>query len=431
MMPMPLPPEDTSLSRLSHLLFVLVVLMCTGFISWAYYGELDIVSVADGQVIPTGKIRHIQHFEGGIIQQINVREGDEVTAGQPLIELEQIRSGASLEEIQMRINALTIDIIRYTAMINDQVQLTFPQDIEQSHPGLVKEAKNLFSAHKDNVQSKIEKLNNVVDQKKQRIKTIASDLKNKQQQLPLLEEQLALSEELLSDNLTTRYKHLEIMRHFKEIEGSIQNNMSALIEAEHALKETQANLKEVVYSFKEEATEKLKKATQELKEFSVRMKKFEDTMYKTVIRSPINGVVKKLYLVTIGGVIKPGDTIAAIVPSEERLIIEAHLPISDIGYVRKNQAVFLQLPTADARKYGKLPGKVINISPDTFTDQNRRTFYNILIESEHNYFASGDQKHKLYPGMKLIAFIHIGNRTVLEYLLDPLTNTLSFSLQER
>jgi membrane fusion protein, adhesin transport system len=161
------------------------------------------------------------------------------------------------------------------------------------------------------------------------------------------------------------------------------------------------------------------------------MKKFEDTMYKTVIRSPINGVVKKLYLVTIGGVIKPGDTIAAIVPSEERLIIEAHLPISDIGYVRKNQAVFLQLPTADARKYGKLPGKVINISPDTFTDQNRRTFYNILIESEHNHFQSGDQKHKLYPGMKLIAFIHIGNRTVLEYLLDPLTNTLSFSLQER
>jgi membrane fusion protein, adhesin transport system len=430
MMPMP-PPAETILSRLSQLLFVLVVLMFAGFVFWAYHGELDIVSVADGQVIPTGKIRHIQHFEGGIIQQINVREGDEVTAGQPLVELEQIRSGASLEEIQMRINALTIDIIRYTAMINDQPELTFSPDIEQSHPGLVKEARNLFSAHKDSVQSKIEKLNNIVDQKKQRIKTIASDLKNKQQRLPLLEEQLALSEELLKDNLTTRYKHLEIMRHAKEIEGGIQNNMSALIEAGHALKETQANLKEVVYSFKEDATEQLKKATQELNEFTVRMKKFEDTLHKTVIRSPINGVVKKLYLVTIGGVIKPGDTIAAIVPTEERLIIEAHLPISDIGYVQKNQAVFLQLPTADARKYGNLPGKVINISPDTFTDQNRRTFYNILIESEHNHFQSGDQKHKLYPGMKLIAFIHIGNRTVLEYILDPLTNTLSFSMQER
>ena len=429
-MPMSL-PAGTSLSRLSHLLFILAVLMCALFISWAYYGELDIVSVADGEVIPTGKIRHIQHFEGGIIQQINVREGDEVTAGQPLIELEKIRSGASLEEIQMKINALTIDIIRYTAMINDLPQLTFSPDMEQSHPELVKEARNLFSAHKNSLKSKMDKLNNIVDQKKQRITTIASDLKNKQQRLPLLEEQLALSEELLKDNLTTRYTHLEIMRQTKEIEGSIQSNLSALIEAEHALKETQANLKEVVYTFKEEATEQLKMATQELNEYTVRMKKFEDTLQKTIIRSPINGVVKKLYLVTIGGVIKPGDTIAAIVPSEEKLIIEAHLPISDIGYVQKHQAVFLQLPTADARKYGKLPGKVINISPDTFTDQSRRTFYNIQIESERNYFQSGDQKHKLYPGMKLIAFIHIGNRTVLEYLLDPLTNTLSFSLQER
>jgi len=419
------------MSRKSHLLFVLIVLMFVGFISWAYYGQLDIVSIADGQVIPTGKIRHIQHFEGGIIQQINISEGDEVAKGQPLIELEQIRSGASLAEIQMRIDALAIDIIRYKAMINNEPHLTFLPGIEQLHPQLVKDARNLFSANKDSVKSKIEKLNNIVDQKKQRIKTIASDLENKRLRLPLLEEQLALSEELLEDNLTTRYKHIEIMRHVKEIQGSIQNDMSALIEAKHALKETEANLREVVYSYREKATEEFKKAKQEMNEFSVRMKKFEDTMQKTVIRSPINGIIKKLYLVTRGGVIKPGDTIADIVPSEERLIIEAHLPISDIGYVQKGQSTFLQLPTADARKYGKLPATVINISPDTFTDQNRRTFYNILIESEHNYFQSGDQKLKLYPGMVLIAHIHIGKRTVLEYLLDPLMNTLSFSMQER
>ena len=247
----------------------------------------------------------------------------------------------------------------------------------------------------------------------------------------MLQEQLSLSKELLEDNLTTRYKHIEILRSTKEIEGSIQNDMSALIEAKHALKETEASLQEEIFSFKEETTERLKAAKQELNEFTIRMKKFEDTMQKTIIRSPINGVIKKLYLVTRGGVIKPGDTIADIVPSEEKLIIEAHLPISDIGYVQKNQSAFLQLPTSDARKYDKLPGKVITISPDTFTDQNKRTFYNVLIESEHNYFKSGGQTHKLYPGMVLVAYIHIGNRTVLEYLLDPLMNTLSFSLQER
>ena len=422
---------DSDLSRTSHFLFALIVLMFAGFTFWAYHGELDIVSVADGQVVPTGKIKHIQHFEGGIIQDIKISEGDEVEKDQPLIELEQLRSGASLDEIQMRIDALTIDIIRYTAVIQNKETIAFPPDIEQKHPQLVKDAYGLFLAHKNSVESKIEKLTRIVDQKKQRIKTIESDLENKRQRLPMLEEQLSLSKDLLEDNLTTRYKHIEIMQNAKEIEGSIKNDMSALIEANHALKETQANLQEVVFSFKEETTEKLKEAKQELNEFSVRLKKFEDSLEKTVIRSPINGVIKKLYLVTRGGVIKPGDIIADIVPSEEKLIIEAHLPISDIGYVQKNQTALLQLPTSDARKYDKLTGKVITISPDTFTDQNKRTFYNVLIESDQNFFQSGEQKHKLYPGMVLLAYIHIGKRTVLDYILDPLMNTLSFSMQER
>jgi adhesin transport system membrane fusion protein len=425
------PFAKTSLDRVTHLFFILIALMCVSFIYWAYHGELDIVSVADGQVIPSGKIKHIQHLEGGIIQKINISEGDKVIKGQPLIELEQLRSGASLEEIQVRIDALTIDVIRLNTLIQDKATLRFTYEIKRDHPQLVKDAHSLFLSHKNSVESKITKLNKIVDQKRQRIKTIESGLENKRVQLPLLEEQLSLSKELLEDNLTTRYKYLEIMRKTKEIEGGIKNDLSALKEAGHAFQETQANINEVAFSFKEKSIEQLKEVQQELNEFLVRFKKFEDSLKRTIIRSPINGVIKKLYIVTKGGVIKPGDTIADIVPSEERLIIEAHLSISDIGYVQKDQAAMIQLPTSDARKYDKLPGKVINISPDTFTDENGRTFYNVLIESERNYFQSGDQKYKLYPGMVLLAYIHINKRTVLEYIVDPFMNTLSFSMQER
>lgn len=424
-------PAKSNLSRISHLFFILIVLMCVYFIYWAYHGELDIVSVADGQVIPSGKIKHIQHLEGGIIQKINIKEGDEVIKGQPLIELEQLRSGASLEEIQVRIDALTVDVIRLKTLINDNEKIIFPEIIAKNHPRLIQDSKNLFYAHKNSVQSKVKTLNKIVDQKRQRILTIKSRIENKQQQLPLLEEQLALSEELLKDNLTTRHKHLEIMSKTKEIEGGIKNDMSALIEANHEFEETQADIKEVLYSFKETTIEKLKEAQQELNEFSIRLTKFEDSLQRTIIRSPINGVIKKLYLVTKGGVLKPGDTIADIVPSEAMLMVEAHLSISDIGYVQKDQAVLIQLPTSDARKYDKLPGKIVNISPDTFTDKDGRTFYNILIESEKNFFQSGEQKYKLYPGMVLLAYIHISKRTVLEYIIDPFINTLSFSMQER
>lgn len=418
-------------SRSTHLFLLLLILMCTAFFYWAYQFKLDIVSMADGEVVPSGKIKQVQHLEGGIIREIKVREGDEVSAGQALMELEQTRSGASLEEMAMRIDSLTVDIFRLEAQLRKDDRIPFPQEIRQRLPRLVKEADALFDAHRDSVRSTVNKLRTVIRQRDQRIKTIQSQLENKLERLPLLEEELALSEELLKDNLTTRIKHIEVMRRKKEIEGKILNDRSSLKEARHALKETQEKLNETVHRIREENTEELKQAQQDLNEFSVRVKKFQDSLERTVIRSPINGVLKKLYKVTRGGVVRPGDTLADIVPSEERLIIEAHLDIADIGYIRRGQKVLLQLPSKDARKFRKLEGQVTTISPDTFTDQTGRTFYNVLIESDRNYFEADDQKYRLYPGMILMAYIHIGERTVLEYFVDPFVNTLSFSLQER
>ncbi len=423
--------QEKKLSRTTHVFFLLLVFMCAAFIVWAYKGTLDVVSMADGEVVPSGRIKQVQHFEGGIIRQINVREGDLVSMGQALVELEQLRSGASLEELKMRTDALKVDIIRLEAQLTSLDVISFPTDLQKSLPLLVNEAHDLFEARKRSHQSTINKLTTIIRQREQRIITIQAKLNNKLDRFPLLEEELALSEDLLKDNLTTRIKHIEIMRRKNKIEGEIVNDRSSLKEARHALIETQEKLNETENMFKEEATEELKEVKQELKEFTVRLIKFKDSLERTIIRSPINGVVKKLHKVTRGGVVKPGDTLAEIVPSEERLIIEAHLEISDIGYIKINQMVYLQLPNKDANKFKKIEGRVVNISPDTFTDQQGRTFYNVRIESDQSYFEAGDQKYRLYPGMVLIAYIHIGERTILNYLLDPFVNTLSFSLQER
>ncbi len=422
---------QANISRTTHLFFLLLIAMCGSFIAWSYLGTLDVVSMANGEVIPSGRIKQVQHFEGGIIHQINVREGDEVTIGQPLVELEQLRSGASLEELKMRVDALKVDVLRLAAQLHDSPAIIFPPEMVRQLPLLVDEAIALFDARQRSYRSTMNKLTTNVRQREQQILSIQAQLDNKLERLPLLEEELALSEELLIDNLTTRIKHIDIMRREKEIEGKITKDRSSLKEARHTLIETREKLNEARNKFKAKTAEELKEAKQELKEFTVRLRKFEDSLARTIIRSPINGVVKKLYKVTRGGVVQPGDTLADIVPSEERLIIEAHLDISDIGYIKRDQKVYLQLPNKDARKFKKLDGRVVNISPDTFTNEQGMTFYNVRIESEQSYFQAEDQKYKLYPGMILIAYIHIGERTILDYLLDPFVNTLSFSLQER
>lgn len=424
-------PEIAQVPRVTHLFFLLLLFMCAAFFFWAYKGTLDIVSMAKGEVVPSGKIKHVQHFEGGIIREIKVKEGEKIVVDQPLVELEQVRSGASLEELKMRIDALEVDCFRFTAQLQKNEQIFFPKPILKDLPLLVKEANALFDAQKKSHQSTINRLRTIIHQKEQRIKTIQSQLGNTLEQLPLLEEELELSQDLLKDNLTTRMKHIAILKNKKKVKGKILNHRSSLQEARHDLNEAKEELNETKNQFNQETRENLKQAKQKLKELSVRVKKFEDNLQRTIIRSPINGVVKRLYLNTKGGVVKPGDTIADIVPSEERLIIEAHLNISDIGYIRENQKVFLQLPSKDARKFQKLKGKVVSISPDTFSDARGRTFYNVRIESEQNFFQGKENRYRLYPGMILHAYIHIGKRTVLEYLIDPFVNTLSFSMQER
>ncbi|NWH03455.1 HlyD family type I secretion periplasmic adaptor subunit [Desulfobacter latus] len=423
--------DSDDLPRTTHLFFLLLALMCILFIVWGHQGRLDIVSLATGEVVPTGKIKHVQHFEGGIIRAIKVAEGQAVSVGQPLMALEQLRSGASLEEINARVESLTLDAARFEALRQDLDQPVIPQNMEQTHPDLVREALELFYAGKKSFESKCSKLKTIISQREQRIKSIQAQLANKLERLPLLEEELALSEDLLKDNLTTRIKHLGILNRKKEIQGLILKDKSALKESRHALNETKEKLNEAVHLFREETAEKLKQTHQELKEFSARLKKYKDSLDRTIIRSPINGVVKRLHRVTRGGVIQPGDTLVDIVPSQERLIIEAHLNISDIGYIRTGQDVQLRLPDKDAGKFKKLAGKVTTISPDSFTDNRGRTFYVVLIQSDKNYFEAGTEKYRLYPGMILMAYIHIGQRSVLAYLLDPFVNTLSFSLQER
>jgi len=162
-----------------------------------------------------------------------------------------------------------------------------------------------------------------------------------------------------------------------------------------------------------------------------RQKKFADSFKRTTIRSPVDGIVKTLYVVTVRGVIRPGMTIMDIVPATDRLVVEARLPIGDIGYVHPGQDAIVKLASRDARRFGNIKGKVYNVSPDAITSNEGGAFYTVRIETEKDYFESENKKYKLYPGIQVMAFIRTGSRTVVEYLLDPFLNKLGHSLQER
>ena len=415
----------------THLFLLMCALVFISMCVWAYMGKLDIASVCEGRVIPSSKVKSIQHLEGGIIKDIPVNEGDRVNAGQPLVYLEEIANETSVEEINIRINALSIDIERLSQEIKGNDTLALPADLTTAHPDLAQQAKNLFSARHMRYSSEIKGQMEKIRQREQDIREITTRLKHNKENLALLEQQIRISDELLKDNLATQYTHLNLLREESKLKGRIEEDRVALERAQHSLNEEKEKQEGITHIFREDAREKLKKARQELEEYSQRRLKFKDSLERSVIRSPIDGVVKTLYMVTKGGIIRPGMTIMDIVPIKDRLIIEAHLPIHDIGYIDKGRNTLIKLASPEARRFGEIQGQVVNISPDTVTNRDGRTYYTIYIETENDRFERGNLTYRLYPGVMVLVFIHTGRRTIFEYLMDPFLNTLGNSLMER
>ncbi len=414
-----------------HVIIILCGAAFIAFGAWASISTLDIVSMTTGEVIPSTQVKTIQHLEGGILRKIMIDEGAQVKSGQPLVVLEPTTSSADVGELKVRLTFLRIEITRLEAQLKNIAKPVFAKDLMADHSRLVEQASQHFQTRRKGHQNELTRQKETIVQRAQEIKEITSRIKNGKHRLMLLGEQIAISEDLLRQDLTNRYAHLDLLKEASRIKGGIEVDASALHRANSALKEAKAELASIQNSFDEENRKALDEAQVKFGELTQRMQKFKDSLQRTVVRSPVDGTIKSLYVFTVGGVLRPGDPSADIVPAGDRLIIEAKLPTSDIGYVQKGQLAVIKLASADAMRFGSIKGNVIYISPDALVTPEGMPFYKVRIETEDDHFRRGKRKYNLFPGMQVIANIQTGQRTVLEYVLAPLLNSMDDAMQER
>ncbi|MEF2231935.1 MAG: HlyD family type I secretion periplasmic adaptor subunit [Pseudodesulfovibrio sp.] len=460
------------LSRATRTFFYLCVAFCVSFFIWASVSPLDIVSNAMGEVIPSSRVKRIQHLEGGIVHELNVREGENVVTGQPLIVLEATASDSSVEEINVRINSLRTEIARLeaesswfgplgeTASANATVaesantttardanaqtgqiiqttrdilavEPVFPEDLVSKFPDIVTQARDLYDARRDRFISDVNGQMEKIKQREEDINEIAARIRNQRQNLEYLREQIAISQGLLEEKLTTRYKHLSFLKEESTLKSRIQEDTAALARSKSALAAAADALDKIHSAHHEEVQESLRKSRREVLEFTQRLRKTSDSLQRTVIRAPIDGIVKNVYVRGVGEVVQPGMTVLDIVPAGDKLIIEAHLALGDIGYVQPGQPATVTLASSDARMFGQLSGTVTNISPDAVTVPDQGTFYKVLVVTKNDHFEKGGRRYQLYPGMRLLVGIKTGERTVMEYLLYPYFDTLYQGFGER
>ena len=423
-------PEDHG-ERGTHLFFVLCTTLVAAFFAWSYFGKLDVVSVALGEVIPSSQVKSIQHLEGGIVREILVREGDAVKQGQPLVNLEPLASGADVEELNARVTSLRAEIARLEAEVQGADAPVYPDDIRRDHPELVKEATAFFNTRVSLARNQLAGQRQQVAQQERKIDEVTARLKNNRHRLTLLSEQIGISEQLLKEKLSNRMQHLNLLKEAAGLKGKIGEDKAALRRITSARKEALNKLGSIRDAFREKAQEDLEKKRRQFEEFSNRLRKYEDSLKRTVLRSPVDGIVKTLYVVTIGGVVGPGATVVDVVPAGDRLIIEAKLPTQDIGYVHPGQTVLVMLASSDAIRFGNLKGEVIQVSPDAIEAADGMPFYKIRIAIEKDFFERRGVIYRLVPGVQVMCSIRTGQRSVLAYLMDPFLGSFQTALRER
>ncbi len=399
-------------------------------LTWANFAKLDEVASSPGEVVPMGKVKVIQHLEGGIIQDIFVTEGDIVREGQPLLQLDLGSGGANIEELQVRLDGEILARARLDAEAQGN-QPVFPPDIAARIPEQASAQRQAFDARRRQMDSSLSILKRQVTQRELEVQELQAKLTASRNNLKSAEERLKISNDLLKDGLTSRVDHLQLSAEVETLQGEFKSIQAGIPRARSAVSEANSRLEEDTNRFRREAQDELSSTEQTISRIKELLNRATEQGVRSEVKSPINGVVTNMNFTAVGNIVKPGDAIMAIVPTGEKLVIESRLRPTDRGYVSEGQKALVKISTYDFARYGGLDGTVVLVAPDSSTDENGMPYFRVVVETGKTWLGAGEGDLPIMPGMEATVDIHTGQKTVMDYLVKPVLKLRHEAFRER
>ena len=413
-----------------HIVAWPVVILLGVLIAWARFAQLDEVSVATGEVVPQGKVKVIQHLEGGIIDAIHVRDGNAVKEGSPLMQLNLASSDTNREELQVRLDGQILLRARHDAEANRK-KLVFPKGPAKRRPKLVSAQRRSYNARRNELDSKLRRSRQQVNQKQDEVRELESQTRATKNNLTLGKERLKMSKSLLAEGLAPKIEHLQLQAEVESLAGELSGLTPAISRARAAVEEAKQGMQEERLRFRREAEDELGKAEQAIARIGALLNEATKQDVRSEIKSPIDGVVKNMRFNTLGGVVAPGEPIMEIVPTGGNLVIEAKLSPLDRGYVKVGQPAVVKISSYDFVRYGSLDGNVILVAADTRQDEQLGPYYRVVVQTEKSYFGEKVGSLPIMPGMEATVDIHTGQKSVMDYLVKPVLKLREEAFRER
>ncbi|QSD35621.1 HlyD family type I secretion periplasmic adaptor subunit [Pectobacterium brasiliense] len=400
------------------------------FILWAGLANIDEVTRGDGKAIPSSRLQKIQNLEGGIITEVFIREGQVVNAGDPLLRLDDTRFASNVGETEADRLALLSRIERLNAEINGQ-ELVLSEEITTQAPKIAAGEKELYNSRRQQLHNEISGLEEQLIQRQQELRDFSAKEIQFRNSLGLLQQEIKMSEPLIAEGAISKVEVLRLRRAEVETRGQLDSIKLSIPRAESAIKESENKIEETRSRYKSEALSQLSEAQTSLNKIEATGKALEDRVNRTLVVSPVRGIVQQVLVNTIGGVIQPGSDLVEIVPLDDKLLVEAKIRPQDIAFLHPGQDAIIKLTAYDYTIYGGLRGQLEQISPDTVTDKEGNSFYIIRLRTDKNYLGSADKPLLIIPGMVASVDIITGKKTILSYLLKPIIRAKAEALRER
>lgn len=404
------------------------VLVC---VLWAAVFPLDVASYAQGQVIPSGQLKKIQHLEGGIIRNLNVTEGQQVKAGDVIAELEDVGQDSDVTDLSTRTATMEAKSLRISANLARAGGVKFTPEMERDFPQITRDARSAFDSYRDRYNAIMNTHVSKIAQRTAEIQEARERLAGLKSRSKMVADQVRISENMLKQGLTNEYEHLTLKKEQAQIDSDLSSTIATERRVLQALEEANAAFAAFKYEEDVNLRKDLQDTNTELYSLRERLRKPTDSQGRTQVRSPVDGSIMTIYFKNKGAVVAPGGVIATLVPDGDSLLIEAKLPISEIGYVKIGSVARLSI-TSGGSGFSTVPAKVVHISPDAASDEKTgNTYYVVRLEPKVPVFKRGDDVYEMRPGVQVTAAILTGQRTVLTLLLEPLTGSSIRPLTER
>lgn len=417
----------------NHLLFALfiAIFVVAGIGGWATFTEISGAVVSSGTVVVETNIKQVQHREGGIVRDIRVKNGDVVEAGELLISLDDTVTRANLAVITKQLTEMTAQERRLEAERDDIRSIEWPgsdqrelTDIERGQQLLLEARQNSKDGRKNQLEEQIRQFN------KQTL-GLEAQVTAKVSEIELIDEELSDLDGLLNKQLVSKSRVTSLRREKARLEGEHGDLIAQIARTREAISERRIQILQIEESYRAEVLEQLQEVRSRIAQLEEQKIAAEDELTRVEILAPQNGYIHQLSVHTIGGVVAPGETVMQIVPREDQLIVEAQVRPIDIDQMAPGQQARVRFPSFDQRTTPELSAELLTVSADLTQDERTGTSYYVarLVIDEDELDKLGTQT--LVPGMPVETFLTTGDRTVLSYLVKPITDQIAHALRER